>query len=207
MKGTSNYPRIAALGRAEISRLTEQSFLRTFATTQHHWNNLETLVAQPHNNYDVFKAYPQSQVPEAIRDLRRCLMQWGAYVACVVVARDSELNVHHYYGVVAGEDANVLEDKGIHYGDSWKKRGGVGAFMMLARKWDRVENIVLTEQAKAPGGRSIHDVLRDNPGGFRDDVDDLRRYLLLVEDEVITRYDLPDPLAAEPQPHGYVDQG
>ena len=28
------------------------------------------------------------------------------------------------------------------YGDSWKKRGGVGAFMMLARKWDRLENQV-----------------------------------------------------------------
>ena len=27
------------------------------------------------------------------------------------------------------------------YGDSWKQRG-VGAFMMLARKWDRIENQV-----------------------------------------------------------------
>ena len=41
---------------------------------------------------------------------------------------------------VANADVKTLEEKGRTYGDSWKRRGGVGAFMMLARKWDRIEN-------------------------------------------------------------------
>ena len=40
---------------------------------------------------------------------------------------------------IAITDTKVLIDKGRSYGDSWIKRGGVGAFMMLARKWDRIE--------------------------------------------------------------------
>ena len=43
---------------------------------------------------------------------------------------------------IVEEDIEVLEQKGKEYGDSWKKRGGVGAFMMLARKWDRIEQRV-----------------------------------------------------------------
>lgn len=35
--------------------------------------------------------------------------------------------------------ASVLAEKEQSYGGSWQKRGGIGAFMMLARKWDRVE--------------------------------------------------------------------
>ena len=40
------------------------------------------------------------------------------------------------------EDVESLSYSQESYGDSWKKRGGVGAFMMLARKWDRIENQV-----------------------------------------------------------------
>ena len=39
---------------------------------------------------------------------------------------------------VAGEDVVNLDMAEQSYGDSWKQRGGVGAFMMLARKWDRL---------------------------------------------------------------------
>ena len=35
---------------------------------------------------------------------------------------------------LAQEDVDKLEKAEKSYGDSWKKRGGVGAFMMLARK-------------------------------------------------------------------------
>ena len=38
---------------------------------------------------------------------------------------------------IAKQDAQKLHEAEQSYGDSWKKRGGVGAFMMLARKWDR----------------------------------------------------------------------
>jgi len=38
------------------------------------------------------------------------------------------------------DDVRELVEAEKSYGDSWRKRGGVGAFMMLARKWDRIEN-------------------------------------------------------------------
>ena len=44
--------------------------------------------------------------------------------------------------IVARADVTALEKAEESYGDSWKKRGGVGAFMMLARKWDRLEKQV-----------------------------------------------------------------
>lgn len=76
---------------------------------------------------------------------------------------------------IGQNDANVLEEKGRTYGDSWRKRGGAGAFMMLARKWDRIENIA------QGAGYDIFKVGADNTGDILDDIADLRRYLLLVE--------------------------
>ena len=38
---------------------------------------------------------------------------------------------------IAQTDVDCLEKAEKSYGESWKNRGGVGAFMMLARKWDR----------------------------------------------------------------------
>lgn len=77
-------------------------------------------------------------------------------------------------------DAEELEKKDKDYGSSWKKRGGVGAFMMLARKWDRIENLV----TKARHAYDIFHTGVENTGDILDDIRDLRRYLLLVEDEI-----------------------
>ena len=75
------------------------------------------------------------------------------------------------------------------YGDSWKKRGGVGAFMMLARKWDRIEN-----QVNEHGWNVLLAMKRDKrPEGLADDIKDLRRYLLLVEDFINTTGEQNDP--------------
>ena len=41
---------------------------------------------------------------------------------------------------IADADVRMLVKKEQEYGSSWKIRGGVGALMMLARKWDRLEN-------------------------------------------------------------------
>lgn len=70
-----------------------------------------------------------------------------------------------------------------HYGNSWKKRGGVSAFMMLCRKWDRLEKF-LEEH-----GWDIFKALNaDERGeGLIDDIRDLRRYLLLIEAEAKAR--------------------
>lgn len=82
---------------------------------------------------------------------------------------------------ICATDVDVLLQKGKQYGNSWKKRGGVGAMMMLARKWDRVENIV--EHHKYDIFEASLDSYEDTDG-ILDDIADLRRYLLLVEDEV-----------------------
>jgi hypothetical protein len=85
--------------------------------------------------------------------------------------------------VLANDDVVCLNRAEKSYGDSWKKRGGVGAFMMLARKWDRLELQV---------NQSGYDVFKafendTRAEGILDDIRDLRRYLLLVESEIHQR--------------------
>jgi len=80
------------------------------------------------------------------------------------------------------EDANVLREKGASYGSSWRKYGGVSAFMNLARKWDR-----LIHEAE----RHNYDVFVAAEVDTRDetileDIRDLRRYLFLVEEHITT---------------------
>jgi len=78
-------------------------------------------------------------------------------------------------------DVTVLGIKNREYGGSWKKRGGTGAFMMLARKWDRLE-----EQVRKLQWDVFTAALNDSrKEGVIDDIGDLRRYLLLVESEVM----------------------
>lgn len=74
------------------------------------------------------------------------------------------------------------------YGDSWKNRGGVGAFMMLARKWDRIEKQVSEKDWDV--FEAIIDDIREE--GIIDDIRDLRRYLLLVESEMV-------PICTDPE--------
>lgn len=92
--------------------------------------------------------------------------------------------------LLALDDVAVLKKKGESYGSSWRNRGGVGAFMMLARKWDRIEN-----QCKAVG-YDIFAALDDgDPEGILDDIEDLRRYLLLVESHILAPKTIAPPTA------------
>jgi len=84
---------------------------------------------------------------------------------------------------VAQVDVTKLHKAEQSYGNSWKQRGGVGAFMMLARKWDRLEKQV---------NESNYDIFlaaeKDTRAeGILDDIQDLRRYLMLVEAEIIRK--------------------
>lgn len=92
---------------------------------------------------------------------------------------------------VASEDVAGLKKAEQSYGDSWKKRGGVGAFMMLARKWDRIEQRVRqsfhSEGADILAGSwDVFAHIREDARaeGLIDDIRDLRRYLMLVEAEM-----------------------
>lgn len=109
-----------------------------------------------------------------------------------------------YLEVIAGEDVDQLVRKDREYGASWKSRGGVGAFMMLARKWDRLENMVQKLRSYSlplPGDERrqiagpydvfehirLSELERGDAESLVDTLGDLRRYLLLVEAEVRAR--------------------
>ena len=83
---------------------------------------------------------------------------------------------------LANIDVAKLKHAQESYGDSWRSRGGVGAFMMLARKWDRIENQVSKD------GYDIFKTINNDPSssGILDDIRDLRRYLLLVESFMVS---------------------
>tara|TARA_R110000824_G_scaffold178_2_gene777 strand:+ start:5679 stop:6065 length:387 start_codon:yes stop_codon:yes gene_type:complete len=86
---------------------------------------------------------------------------------------------------LAHHDVECLDVAEKSYGDSWKQRGGMGAFMMLARKWDRIEN-----QVKKENYDIFETILKDyREEGALDDIRDLRRYLLLVEAEMLLYFD------------------
>ena len=72
------------------------------------------------------------------------------------------------------EIVETLKRKEEGYKGSWKKRGGVGAFMMLARKWDRIEGI-----SREDYGYDILRALSMNKSDIDDDIRDLIGYLLL----------------------------
>ena len=80
-------------------------------------------------------------------------------------------------GCLSQADVLALRTASQKYGDSWKKRGGCGAYMNLARKWDRIEKAAMDHDW------DILAAARQLPGedGLLDDIGDLRRYLLLIE--------------------------
>ena len=82
---------------------------------------------------------------------------------------------------VAQNDLEALKRAETSYGDSWRRRGGVGAFMMLARKFDRIEH------QSEKHGWDIFEAgeVYKGEAGLLDDIRDLRRYLLLVEEYIL----------------------
>jgi hypothetical protein len=91
---------------------------------------------------------------------------------------------------VALEIVDLLEQKTKHYGDSWKSRGGSGAFHNIARKWDRLEN-----QCKKQKYDVFDAISKDKEGeeGVRDSLIDLVSYGLLILEEM--EYKKPSPKA------------
>lgn len=116
---------------------------------------------------------------------------------------------------VACADVSALRRARQNYGESWCKRGGVGAFMMLARKWDRLENH-LTKDTRKLGlmgtvGSAPYDILGairsdERAEGVIDDIRDLRRYLMLVEAKA-AELGYKSALAALPKDQTLPDMG
>lgn len=89
----------------------------------------------------------------------------------------------HRLRAITERDCSQVVKKNREYNQSWLRRGGVGAFMMLCRKWDRIEPAV-----EERGWDIFHAIKMDvRDEGILDDIRDLRNYLLLVEEEMMHR--------------------
>lgn len=184
MNITANYEHILHLGVKDISTIAHlrPSGVLEFAELHRLWLPLEKACGE--RGYDVFEAWKFIAIL-AIK-LRFNLMWLTAM--CGSAGRGfpafgpDKNELSEVLVEVARMDMSVLMEKNASYGESWKRRGGIGAFMMLARKFDRIENIL-----KEFSGASFIRQIRNNPGQVQDDISDLRRYLLLVEDEMHSR--------------------
>lgn len=119
-----------------------------------------------------------------------------------MAAADPRFAYHNHLEPICVVDVDEVTRKDISYGSSWKKRGGVGAFMMLARKWDRLEEMVKSKTNSTGFGYDIFAAIAHTGGGGEDgtvlaEVRDLRRYLLLVEAEMMQRGVVPAPAQEE----------
>ncbi len=87
---------------------------------------------------------------------------------------------------IVEKDLEILNKKIQQHGYDWKKRGGVGAFILAARKWDRIERFCCQQSPdkwnifKAAENKKVTKDLFENIG-------DLRRYLILIEEEILYR--------------------
>lgn len=104
------------------------------------------------------------------------------------------INYTDFLHAIAESDVVGLRRAEQSYGSSWKRRTGVGAFMMLARKWDRIEQRVNNPEIAANAAPLLghifaHVVADRRAEGIIDDIRDLRRYLILVESEMTARRD------------------
>ena len=95
---------------------------------------------------------------------------------------EKEMNKWENMKAAAQKDLEALSRAEQSYGNSWRRRGGVGAFMMLARKFDRIEHQSEKHNWDIFEAGSVY----KGDDGLLDDIRDLRRYLLLVEDHILT---------------------
>lgn len=94
---------------------------------------------------------------------------------------NQSLDYHRHLQAIADEDVKFVKNKDASYAGSWKKRGGIGAFMMLARKWDRLENMASVANWDIFKVLFNSFELNGEDGSPIAEIRDLRRYLLLLE--------------------------
>lgn len=102
---------------------------------------------------------------------------------------DDMLHMEYLEGIAA-QDVILLREKEKSYQGSWKKRGGVGTFMMLARKWDRLEAMAKANHYDIFEALFKHYLVKNagEDGTALAEIRDLRCYLLLVEAEYQSRF-------------------
>jgi len=219
-RGKSYLGYLRAVADSDISGLktSEKSYgnswklrggVDTFHMLKRKWERIEKRVstdiavsaasagASPYDIFEHLKADRGADgLIDDIRDLRRYLMLVEAEMAARAKAdvADSGRGYLDQFEAIARADIATIEDKEKSYGNSWKRSGGIGAFMMLARKWDRIVQRVTTRIESKDG---VPGASRDNvfehltadrrAEGTIDDIRGLRQYLLLVEAEMAAR--------------------
>lgn len=174
----------------------------TFNMLARKWDRVEKRLATSSgaSPYDIFEHIAADAKSDGfiddVRDLRRYLMLAEAEIAARagMNVEDSGRGYLDQLQALADGDVANIEEKERAYGSSWKRRGGIGAFMMLARKFDRIEQRVSSEiaaTADTPGAQRHnlfqHIVADRRTEPLLDDIRDLRRYLILVEAEMAAR--------------------
>jgi hypothetical protein len=93
--------------------------------------------------------------------------------------------------IVSASDVDRLLKKDQEYGASWKRRGGVGAFMMMVRKIDRIMAQIPEPDGHPKHGFDIFAILTnehaDLSESLLDTLRDLRGYATLIEAEHLVR--------------------
>jgi hypothetical protein len=128
-----------------------------------------------------------------------------------------KFHYHKFLAIVANEDVKFLIPRDIQYGASWKASGGRSAWFNLARKIDRLKElmeppvtatlddlinrlkgghhaITVADLENLKAVQTAHDVFQKieadmsgRDGSVLAEIRDLRRYLLLVEAEIVSR--------------------
>jgi hypothetical protein len=97
----------------------------------------------------------------------------------------NDMNHMHYLRQVMDADMVMIKHKEATYRGSWKKRGGAGAYMVSARKIDRLENIA--EKHSFDIFAALEVDMTGADGSALAELRDLRCYLALIEAEVMAR--------------------
>lgn len=157
------------------------AYKQTWEELTKNWNMIESRAAA--SGYDIF--VEDTAMRHAMMQFRHDLLHIEAHVREDITGPGVEYKLH--VTVICERDVEELRLKDASYGSSWKKRGGVGAFMMMARKWDRLPQQIAPYANNLM--RAMHaDEYRDNRSdGIWDTVGDLRRYLILIEAELLAR--------------------
>jgi hypothetical protein len=218
--GKSYLDYLQAVAASDISGLrnSEKSYgnswklrggVDTFHMLKRKWERVEkrvatnidaTAAAPGASPYDIFEHLSADRGADGfiddVRDLRRYLMLVEAEMTARKASNlaDSGRGYLDRLDAVSRSDLDTIEEKEKSYGSSWKRSGGIGAFMMFARKWDRIMQRVVTRIDAAEGAPGA---ARDNvfehlaadrrAEGVIDDIRGLRQYLLLVEAEMAAR--------------------
>lgn len=212
--GSSYLGFLRAIGDSDIAGLikAEQSYgdswkarggVDTYHMLTRKWNRLEERVranTEAANPYDIFAhiaaTHAADGVIDDVRDLRRYLILVEAETAARAAkgVPDSGRGFLEHVPAVVVADIATIEAKEKSHGASWKKSGGASAFMIFARKWDRIKARVtqsIPATADTPAA-TAENILEHIPADRRvepllSDIRDLRQYLMLVEAEMAAR--------------------